>query len=132
MTPKPGPLQHWYDAVASNDLSHIESLLADDAVFLSPAVHTPQQGKALVAKYLRAAMVVLNKPSFRYVDEWLAPRSAVLEFEVELDGIYLNGIDLIRWNEAGQITMFKVMVRPLKGLSAVIPLMGEQLKEASA
>lgn len=132
MNQRPQPIALWHDAVARNDMSDIESILADDAVFMSPAVHTPQQGKALVAKYLRAAMVVLNKPSFRYVDEWLSPRSAVLEFESELDGIYLNGIDLIHWNDAGQITLFKVMVRPLKGLNMLIPLMGEELKKVAS
>jgi hypothetical protein len=132
MTSKPSPIQYWYDAVARNDRNHIESLPADDAVFLSPAVHTPQQGKTQMSKYLRAAMVVLKNSSFRFVDEWLSARSAVLEFEAERDGICHNGIDLIRWSEAGQITIFKVMARPFKGLSAVIALMGEQLKEAGA
>lgn len=127
---KPLPISRWHDAVATNDLSHIEDLLADDAVFQSPAVHAPQTGKALVAKYLRAAMVVLNNPSFRYIDEWVKDRSAVLEFELKIDDIYINGIDLIRWNDDGQIVLFKVMVRPLKGLNMLIDLMGEQLKKA--
>lgn len=132
MNHRPQPIAQWHDAVARNDLSEIESILADDAVFMSPAVHTPQQGKALVAQYLRAAMVVLNKPSFRYVDEWLSARSAVLEFEAEPDGIYLNGIDLIHWNDAGQITLFKVMVRPLKALNMLIPLMGDELNKVAS
>lgn len=125
---QPVPVARWHRAVATNDLSAIEDLLADDAVFQSPAVHTPQAGKALVAKYLRAAMAVLNNDSFRYVGEWMAERSAVLEFELTIEGIYINGVDLIHWNDDGRITQFKVMVRPLKGLNVVIPLMGQQLQ----
>jgi hypothetical protein len=126
------PLAAWHDAVAANDLSHIDDLLADDAVFQSPAVRTPQVGKALVAKYLRAAMVVLNNDSFRYVDAWEGPDSAVLEFEVTLGGVYVNGVDLIRWNSEGLIVQFKVMLRPLKALNAVIPMMGRELERAAA
>ncbi len=124
---RPALITRWHQMVAANDLSGIEEMLADDAVFQSPAVHTPQAGKALVAKYLRAAMVVLNGDSFRYVDEWFGERSAVLEFECALDGLHVNGIDLIRWDEQGRITAFKVMIRPLKALNAVIPRMAEQL-----
>lgn len=121
------PIPRWHQAVATNDLSQLEDLLADDAVFQSPAVHTPQVGKALVAKYLRAAMVVLNNPSFRYVNEWTNAQSAVLEFEFTIDGIYGNGVDLIHWNDEGRITVLKVMIRPLKALNIVIPMMGKQL-----
>lgn len=122
------PIPRWHQAIATNDLGNIEDLLADDAVFQSPAVHTPQVGKALVAKYLRAAMVVLNNPSFRYVDEWSNAQSAVLEFEFTLDGIYGNGVDIIHWNDEGRITLFKVMLRPWKALNAAIPAMGKQLQ----
>ncbi|MEO8296504.1 MAG: nuclear transport factor 2 family protein [Burkholderiales bacterium] len=124
------PIAGWHHAVETNDLISVEDLLADDAVFQSPAVHAPQPGKALVAKYLRAAMVVLNNPTFKYTAEWRSERSAVLEFELMLDGTYLNGVDIIHWNEQGLITLFKVMVRPLKGLQAVIPAMGAQLQKA--
>lgn len=124
---QPFTIERWHQIVANKDMSQLEDMLADDAVFLSPAVHTPQVGKALVAKYLRAATAVLSNPSFRYVEEWVGERSAVLEFELTLDGIYLNGIDMIHWNDEGRIVRFKVMVRPLKGLNSVIPLMGKHL-----
>jgi hypothetical protein len=127
----PSPLAAWHDAVSANDLGHIEDLLADEAVFQSPAVHTPQVGKALVAKYLRAAMVVLNNDTFRYVDEWVKPDSAVLEFELTLGGVYVNGVDLIAWNDEGRIVQFKVMLRPLKALNTVIPMMGRELERAA-
>lgn len=122
------PIARWHRAVEAKDFAAIEDLLAEDAVFYSPVVHSPQAGKALTAKYLRAAMAVLNTPSFRYVGEWRSERSAVLEFEVALDGVHVNGVDMIRWNEEGRIVWFKVMMRPLKALNAVIPRMTEQLQ----
>lgn len=129
---RPEIIGKWHDAVASNDMNAIESMLADDAVFMSPAVYAPQQGKAVTARYLRAALAVLNGQGFRYVGEWLSPHSAVLEFEADFDGTHVNGVDMIHWNEAGQITLFKVMVRPLRGLNMLIPLMGEELKKGAA
>lgn len=129
-TPKtPSPLARWHDAVAARNLDDIESLLADDAIFQSPAVHSPQVGKALVAKYLRAAISVLGHPTFSYTDEWIKARSAVLEFELTLGDIHINGVDLIHWNDEGRIVLFKVMVRPLKGLNTLVALMGEALKK---
>lgn len=122
------PIPQWYRAVKAKDFAAIEALLADDAVFLSPAVHKPQAGKPLVAKYLRAALAVLNNDSFHYLGEWRAERSAVLEFQLDLDGVTVNGVDIIHWNEAGRITLFKVMMRPLKAINTVIPLMAEQLQ----
>jgi hypothetical protein len=122
------PIARWHRAVEAKDFAATEDLLAEDAVFYSPVVHSPQAGKALTAKYLRAAMAVLNTPSFRYVGEWRSERSAVLEFEVALDGVHVNGVDMIRWNEEGRIVWFKVMMRPLKALNAVIPRMAEQLQ----
>jgi hypothetical protein len=122
------PIAIWHRAVEAKDFTAIEDLLADDAVFYSPVVHSPQAGKALTAKYLRAAMAVLNTPEFRYVGEWRSERSAVLEFEVKLDGIVVNGVDIVRWNEQGRIVLFKVMMRPLKALNFIMPLMAEQLQ----
>lgn len=125
---RPGPIARWYQHVADDNLNDIESLLAENAVFQSPAVHAPQQGRALAAKYLRAAMIIFKDPTFRYVGEWFGERSAVLEFELTIDNIYMNGVDIIRWNANDQVDQFKVMIRPLKGLNAVIPLMGQQLQ----
>lgn len=132
-TSPPEPIARWYRLVADDDAAALDGLLADDAVFVSPALHTPRRGKAEVAKYLRAALAVLKRPSFRYVGEWFGERSAVLEFELTLDdGTAVNGIDLIRWNAAGRIDEFKVMVRPLKALNAVVALMARQLGVAAA
>jgi len=124
----PEPIARWYRAVEANDMSDLEDMLTDDATFSSPAVHTPQIGKPIVAKYLRAAMVVLNNPTFRYTGEWFAGNSAVLEFELTIDGIHVNGVDLIAWDDGGRITTFKVMVRPLKGLTTVVERMGRELQ----
>ncbi len=124
---KPEPIVRWLELLKAGDASKIEDLLAEDAVFLSPAVHAPQAGKPLVAKYLSAAMTVLNNGTFRYTNEWFAENSAVLEFEVEIDGVFINGADFIFWNAEGRIHTFKVMIRPFKALNAVIALMSKQL-----
>jgi ketosteroid isomerase-like protein len=126
------PIQKWHDYVEANDMSKLDELLADNVVFQSPAVHTPQEGKAITAKYLRAAMVVLNQPGFTYIAEWHAEKSAVLEFEVKIDDIYVNGVDIIQWNAEGRIVNFKVMIRPLKGLNKVVAMMAEQLQAKPA
>lgn len=120
-------LKHWHRLVESNNPAGLTELLAEDVVFYSPVVHTPQHGKAIALKYLTAAFGVLFNGSFRYVREIVGERDALLEFELELDGIAVNGIDLISWNSAGQITEFKVMVRPRKGLEAVANSMFTQL-----
>ncbi len=122
------PIAIWHRAVETKNFGAIEDLLAEDAVFYSPVVHSPQAGKALTAKYLRAAMAVLNTPDFRYVGEWRSERSAVLEFEVKLDGVVVNGVDIVRWNDEGLIVLFKVMMRPLKALNAIMPLMAARLQ----
>ncbi len=126
------PIAVWHRAVETHDLAPFEALIAGDAVFQSPAVHAPQTGKAIVTKYLHAALAVLNNGTFRYLDEWHGDRSAVLEFEATIDGIYINGIDLIRWNEAGEVVNFKVMVRPMKALEHIVSLMGAQLQPSRA
>ena len=122
------PIPAWHKAVDTGDFESVERLLAEDAVFQSPAVHSPQEGKALVVKYLRAAMAVLNNETFRYLGEWAADRSAVLEFEATIEGVYVNGVDMIWWNNDGLITRFKVMVRPMKGLNTLVPIMARQLQ----
>ena len=113
------PLAAWHRLVVTPDAAALDDLLADDAVFHSPVVHTPQRGKALTAAYLTAAFDVLSNDSFRYVREIVGASDAMLEFEVELDGIRVNGVDLIAWNADGKIVDFKVMIRPLKAIDVV-------------
>lgn len=116
-------IDHWHDLMQARDVAGLDTLIADDCVFQSPAVHTPQLGKALTVKYLSAAMQVLGRPGFRYIEQWIGETSAVLEFELDLDGIHVNGVDIIHWNDDQQITNFRVMIRPVKALQAVMPAM---------
>ena len=127
---RPAVVEAWHRVVEHRDLAALDALVADDAVFSSPAVFTPQEGKPKVLAYLGAALNVFDGTGFRYVEEWYGDHSAVLEFATELDGIHVNGIDLIHWNDRDQITSFKVMVRPVKGLQALIPLMAAQLSQS--
>lgn len=120
-------IEHWHALMDARDPGRLVDLIAEDCVFRSPAVHTPQIGKAITIKYLTAAQKVLGVPSFRYVEEWVGPNSAVLEFELDLDGIQVNGVDIIHWNDADKITSFRVMIRPVKGLQAVMPAMAAVL-----
>lgn len=115
----PDPIAQWHRAVQTRDAHALDDLLAEDAVFFSPVVHTPQRGRRVVRIYLAAALRTLVEPGFRYVRELVGPRDAMLEFEVELDGVQVNGVDLIRWNDEGRITEFKVMIRPLKAIHTV-------------
>ena len=122
------PIAAWHAYMHAPTREGLDALLADDVVFQSPAVHTPQAGKALTMKYLLAAAEVLGGPSFRYVNEWRGERSAVLEFACVLeDGIAVNGVDIVEWGDDGRLSRFKVMIRPMKALNAVVPLMGAAL-----
>ena len=109
----------WHHIVKGRDISGLDDLLAEDAVFHSPVVHTPQVGKALTRLYLMGAFHVLFNDTFRYVREIVAKREEALEFMVEIEGISVNGIDLIRWREDGRIVDFKVMLRPFKAINLV-------------
>ena len=127
----PTVIERWHAYVHSNDPAELDALLDDDVVFESPVVHTPQRGRAITFKYLRSAAAVLGNDGFGYTGEWHAERSAILEFETVIDGIAVNGIDMIWWNEAGRITRFKVMVRPLKAVNMLHAMMGAQLQRGT-
>ena len=121
-------LHTWHDLVRSRNTKGLASLLADDVVFHSPVVHTPQVGKAITLQYLSAAFHVFFNESFRYVRELSGPRDAVLEFRVQIDGISVNGVDMLTWNEEGKITEFKVMIRPLKAINLIHQKMAAMLQ----
>lgn len=121
-------LAAWHQVVARRDAAALDALLADDVVFHSPVVHTPQRGKAITMLYLRGALQVLNTEHFRYEREIVGPRDALLEFVTQIDGLQINGIDLIRWDDSGRIIDFKVMVRPLRAVNALHQKMGELLQ----
>jgi len=126
MPDQPAALRRWHAVVESKNPALLDDLLADDVVFRSPAVFAPQEGKALTARYLSAALTVLG-PSLRYVGQWHDQASAVLEFEADLGGVYVQGADILRWNTAGKLVSFTVMVRPLRGLQKLVELMAPQL-----
>jgi hypothetical protein len=122
----PAPAAAWHRIAATRDPAGLAELLADDVVFRSPAVHTPQEGKEVTTAYLSAAVVVLG-PTLVYRRQWYAERNAVLEFEAELDGLTVHGIDMMQWNDDGKLVEFTVMVRPFKGLNKLIELMAAEL-----
>ncbi len=128
---RPLLIERWHQLIASRDPSGLDELLAEDVTFSSPIVHTPQVGKALTRGYLLAAMEVLLSGSFRYVNEWVAEQSAVLEFEAVVDGITIQGVDIIHWNAADRIVRFKVMVRPLKAINLLHQSMARALQAAA-
>lgn len=123
-------LETWHRLVRTRDPSGLNALLAEDAVFHSPVVHTPQHGKKLAAMYLGAALSVFLNPTFRYVREIVGTSDAMLEFETKIDGVLVNGVDLIKWNEAGQIVEFKVMLRPLKAINVIHQRMAALLQSS--
>ncbi len=118
----------WHELIQNKSAQELDALLADDVIFHSPVVHTPQTGKAITAKYLLAAMHVFGNQTFRYVREVRGPYDAVLEFMLELDGIEINGVDMIHWNDQGRIVEFKVMLRPLKAVNLIHTKMGQMLQ----
>jgi hypothetical protein len=122
------PVATWHRLVEQRDVKGLDDLLADDAVFFSPIVHAPQLGKALTTLYLSAAFSVFFNETFRYVRELTGPTDAILEFDVEIDGIRVNGVDMIRWNDAGKISEFKVMIRPLKAINLIHQKMAAMLQ----
>ena len=122
------PLETWHRLIRTQDPSGLNTLLAEDAVFHSPVVHAPQRGRKLTAMYLSAAFSVFFNPTFRYVREIVGASDAMLEFETEIDGILVNGVDIISWNDAGQIVDFKVMLRPLKAINLIHQKMAAMLQ----
>lgn len=122
-------LYTWHEVARTRNVAGLDALLADEVVFHSPVVHSPQVGKQITTLYLGAAFQVFFNESFRYVREIVGPRDAALEFQVEIDGIAVNGIDLIKWNDAGQIVDFKVMIRPLKAINLIQQKMAALLQK---
>ncbi len=123
-------IERWIEILDTGRTDELRDLLTADAVFRSPAVFTPQEGRDKAVAYLAAAAKLFAGNGFRYVEKWCGEHSAVLEFVAEVDGIHVNGIDMIHWNDDGRITSVKVMLRPLKALQVVIPEMGRLLQQA--
>ena len=112
-------LASWHRLVEERNAAGLDALLSEKVVFHSPILHKPQAGKTLTAQYLMAALGILGNDSFRYVREVSNDSDAVLEFRVEVEGLIVNGVDMIRWDETGQIVEFKVMLRPLTAINLI-------------
>ena len=139
-------VEKWHDIMknpGSNISQKLDDLLDDNVIFYSPVVFTPQKGKEITKLYLAAAGGVFSsdkdkqesKPKeskFRYIKQIVQDNYACLEFETEINGIYVNGIDLITWNEDNKITEFKVLVRPLQAVNTLHQMMGEMLDKLKA
>ena len=123
-------IARWHRYLDGDLPAGLDELLADDVVFHSPVVYTPQRGKAVTAQYLEAASQALaggEDGTFRYTKQVLSGNTAVLEFETTVEGKYVNGVDIIGCDDAGRIVEFRVMVRPLQGIQAVHEQMGRRL-----
>ena len=121
-------LDRWYDYMRTHDAQLLWDTLDPDVVFESPVVHTPQRGRDITFKYLLGAAATLGGPGFKYIGEWRSTTGAVLEFENTIEGILINGVDIITCGADGKrIVHFKVMVRPLKGVQLLHRMMGEAL-----
>ena len=122
-------LRRWHEVIERGSApAELAAIIHEDAVFHSPVVHTPQVGQAIVVAYLAAAGNTLGNDSFAYVRELVDGDNAMLEFTTEMDGVHVNGIDLIRFDEDGKIMDFKVMVRPLKAVNKVWEQMAAMLE----
>ena len=119
----------WHKLLETKDAAGLDDILADNVVFHSPIVHTPQEGKPITKLYLTAAFYVFNNGSFKYLRKIISGNDAVLEFTTVIDGITVNGVDMITWGADGRITEFKVMVRPLKAINLIHKMMGEMLQK---
>ena len=122
-------LVKWHKIIETKDTNLLLDILDDDVTFHSPVVHTPQKGKKITYLYLSAALQVFLSGDFRYIREVTNERETFLEFEVEIDGILINGIDMISWSSEGKIIDFKVMIRPLKAINLIHQKMSEILSK---
>lgn len=129
--PTPAAVQTWHEIVRTRDRELLQSLLTDDVVFRSPAVHAPQAGRALTTMYLEAAMAVLG-PDLQYHRQWFGPDSAVLEFTTVVDDVEVHGVDMMTWDDDDRLVDFTVMVRPQKGMATVIEHVGAELMRQSS
>ena len=121
-------IQKWHEVLKNDDQGLLENLIADNAIFSSPVVFTPMEGKEITMMYLSAAGQSFNMEKFKYTKEIHDGMNSVLEFETYIDDISVNGVDIIEWNEEGKIVNFKVMIRPFKAVQKVQQKMVEALE----
>ncbi|GHA96363.1 hypothetical protein GCM10009069_19240 [Algimonas arctica] len=126
------PISKWHAYSKAPSPAALNALLHDDVVFHSPVVHTPQRGKQITFAYLWAANSTLGNDSFEYLREVLDGNHVVMEFQTDMDGITVNGVDMLTFDEDGLIIDFKVMIRPLQAVNKVHQQMGEMLAAMKA
>ena len=112
-------IDKWHEVIGNDDPKLLDNIISDDAVFSSPVVFTPMEGKNITMMYLHAAGQSFNMEKFKYTKEIHDGMNSVLEFETYIDDIYVNGVDIIEWNKDGKICNFKVMIRPFKAVQKV-------------
>lgn len=122
-------IKNWHHIIQTGSPNLLDDLLAEDVVFHSPVMHSPQSGKPLVKMYLSAAFHVLIPNQFTYLREITDGHHAMLEFQAEIEGTTINGVDIITCDSEGKITDFKVMLRPLKAITLVQQKMQELLQQ---
>ena len=120
-------IDSWHTVFKSQELDKLDKIIADNAVFTSPVVFKPMEGKEIKKMYLFAAGQSFNMDKFKYIREVHDGTNSVLEFETFIDDISVNGVDMIKWNNEGKIIDFKVMIRPLKAVQKVQEKMIESL-----
>ncbi|MDX1650071.1 MAG: nuclear transport factor 2 family protein [Myxococcota bacterium] len=131
-------IENWHRHLRGELPGGLDALLAEDVVFHSPIVFTPQKGRDLTKLYLTAAGTTFGGEagvggpkvgaSFRYAKEVRTHPHAVLEFETEVDGKVVNGVDIITCDEEARIVEFKVMIRPLQAVNVMHRRMAEMLE----
>lgn len=119
-------IARWHDFVATQNQKLLPPMLAENVVFRSPAVHAPIPGRP--ATLLVLSTVVQIFENFRYHREFVAgSHDVALEFSANVGKFELKGVDLIKFNDAGEMIDFEVMIRPLKALQAVAEAMGNRI-----
>lgn len=121
-------LQHWHDVVFNHNPDALHALLHPEVEFHSPAFFTPKHG-ADAAQFILSNVIDIFS-DFTYHREWIDGNEFALEFSAKVGDKSIKGLDLIRWNDDGQIIHFEVLVRPLNGLAALAQAMGERFKAA--
>lgn len=122
-------LDFWHEMIAKNDLGQLHAIVHPDAVFRSPMAHAAYSpAPALIMALSTVIQVFENFTYHRQLasDDGL---NFVLEFSADIGDKKLRGVDLIRFDEQGQIVEFEVMVRPMSGLQALGAEMGKRLAD---
>jgi len=124
--------QRWRDLFAMENMPPVRDMLAEDIQMHSPAMHQVQRGPDLIADYITAAHEIFTRWDLDYVRAFQNGNEICMEFEGEIEGVTLNGVDIIRWNADDKIDDFKIMIRPASGLKKLGEVMVKILAEVQA